>query len=166
MPDGTNSATHGEMTVKDAQYETEAILDEYFYHSNTAPFLCLRVVQRFGFSNPSGRYIASCVAAYRTGSYISGGISFGTGKYGDLAAMAASIVLDREATDPAIVLDPAHGNMREPILKLTNLMRSMTYQTHIPETLDGPLMQTSYGIKLPSIAAKIGNGKVRVCIVL
>lgn len=153
-----NSDSLGEQTARDAQYETEAVLDDYFYHSNVAPFLCPRVMQRFGFSNPSRRYIASCVQAFRSGHYASGGISFGSGEYGSLEAMAASIILDREATDPAIVHDPAHGNMREPILKVTNLLRSMEYQTSIPTSLDGPLMQTSYGVKLWGIADKIGNG--------
>ncbi|KAL7543207.1 hypothetical protein ACHAXR_012486, partial [Thalassiosira sp. AJA248-18] len=154
-----NSNIIGEQTVRDAQYETEAVIDAYFYHDNVAPFICVRIMQRFGFSNPSGRYVASCVEAFRTGTYLSGGETFGSGEYGSLEAMAASILLDREATDHAVTQDPSHGSMREPILKVTNLMRSMDYQTHIPLTLDGPLMQTSYsGAKLWDIAKKIGSG--------
>jgi hypothetical protein len=36
----------GEQTVRDAQYETNAVLDHYFYQDNTAPFLCTRIMQR------------------------------------------------------------------------------------------------------------------------
>ena len=42
---------------RDAMYETDAVLENYFYHSNVAPFLALRIIQRFGISNPSPRYI-------------------------------------------------------------------------------------------------------------
>ena len=42
---------------RDAVYETEAVLENYFYHENVAPFLALRIIQRFGISNPSPRYI-------------------------------------------------------------------------------------------------------------
>jgi uncharacterized protein (DUF1800 family) len=42
---------------RDAMYESEAILENYFYHDNVAPFLALRLIQRFGISNPSPQYI-------------------------------------------------------------------------------------------------------------
>ena len=42
---------------RDAIYETDAVLENYFYHDNVAPFLALRIIQRFGISNPSPRYI-------------------------------------------------------------------------------------------------------------
>ena len=32
--------------TRDAIYETEAVLDHYFYHKNVAPFLAVRVMQR------------------------------------------------------------------------------------------------------------------------
>ena len=81
--------------MRDAQYETEAVIDDYVYHDNVAPFLCPRIMQRFRISDPSRRYVTTCVKAFRTGSYSSGGIDFGSGEYGSLEAMAASILLDR-----------------------------------------------------------------------
>ena len=46
----------GEQNVRDSQYETEAVLDHYFYHTNVAPFLCTRIIQRLAqISNPSPR---------------------------------------------------------------------------------------------------------------
>ncbi len=102
----------GEQNLRDAQYETDAVLDTYFFQDNVAPFICIRLLQRFGFSNPSPRFVASCVKAFRTGLFTSGLEIFGSGEYGSLEAMAASIFLDKEATEVAISSDPAYGSIR------------------------------------------------------
>ena len=115
-------------------------------------------MQRFSFSNPSPRYVKSCVNAFRTGSYTSGSETFGSGEYGSLEAMTASILLDREANDVSAASDPSAGAMREPILKVTNVMRSMDYQTAIPTTLDRAPMQTTYNTKIWKLSEKIGQG--------
>lgn len=148
----------GEQTLRDAEYETAAVLDHYFYQDNVAPFLCVRVIQRFSFSNPSPRFVANCVDAFRTGLYTSGTETFGNGSYGNLEAMAASIFLDIEATEGASAASPDAGSLREPMLKLTNLMRSMDYRTAIPTTLVGDPMQTTWNIKLWQIDEKLGHG--------
>ena len=150
----------GEQNLRDAQYETDAVLDHYFYHDNVAPFMCIRIMQRFSFSNPSPRYVASCVEAFRTGLYTFGSETFGrSGEYGNLEAMIASILLDNEANEGAISSDPSYGSIREPMLKVTHLMRSMDYQTSIPTTLGGAApMQTTYNVKLWQIDKKIGQG--------
>ena len=147
-----------EVDLRDAQYETDAVLDHYFYQDNVAPFLCNRIMQRFSFSNPSPRFLKSCVEAFRSGSYTSGSVSFGSNEYGSLEAMAASILLDKEATDFAVASDPSHGSMKEPMLKLTHLLRSMEYETSMPDNLDGPPIQTTYHVNLWDIDEKIGHG--------
>lgn len=76
----------GETNLRDAQYETDAVLEHYFYDDNVAPFLCIRFIQRFGVSNPSPRYVRECSLAFKSGLYSSGGETFGSGKYGDLKA--------------------------------------------------------------------------------
>ena len=48
-------------------YETEALLDHLFYHANTAPFIAHRLLQRFGASNPSPRYIEARRGARHAG---------------------------------------------------------------------------------------------------
>jgi uncharacterized protein (DUF1800 family) len=121
--------------VRDAQYETEATLDNYFYHDNTAPFLSMRLIQRLTSSNPSPRYILVVATAFKEGLYVAeNGQSFGTGRYGDLAAMFASIYLDREARSIILDQDPSHGSLREPILKLMSVMRSMKFRSKHPVT--------------------------------
>lgn len=115
--------------VRDAQYETEAALAHYFYHQNTAPFIAVRLIQRFGISNPSPRYIKVVAEAFRSGQYQVSHNSkiFGNGEYGDLAATVAAILLDRESRSTILQMDLSFGGLREPILKLTSTLRSMEY---------------------------------------
>lgn len=72
--------------------------------------------------------------------------------------MVAAILLDREATDAAIGVEPSHGGLKEPILQVLGLMRSMEYQTHIPSTLDGAPMRNDFNVRLWKIDEKIGQG--------
>jgi hypothetical protein len=113
--------------TRDAHYETDAVLDHYFYHPNTPTFIAMRLIERFGTSNPSPRYIKIVSKSFSSGKYVKTkqNISFGTGKYGDLAATIAAILLDREATAPALDADPSAGAFKEPLLKFIGLMRSM-----------------------------------------
>lgn len=98
---------------RDAMYETDEVLKAYFYHDNVAPFLATRLIQRFGISNPSPRYVETVATAFKNGSYSSGGVTFGSSKYGDLGAAAAAIVLDRESTSEILDADPTGGSLRE-----------------------------------------------------
>ena len=143
--------------MRDAQYETNAVLDEYYYHDNIAPFLCTRVMQRFGHSNPSPRYVSECVRSFKSGSYQSGGENFGSGNYGSLEAMVAAIILDPEATDPTLMADPSSGSVREPILKVLSVLRSMEYKSEI-DTANDPLMAKDFQVRLWDIHTKIGQG--------
>jgi hypothetical protein len=110
-------------------YETDAVLDHYFYHENVAPFISRRIIQRFGISNPSPRYISQAATAFTTGTYTFQGTTFGDGKYGNLGAMLAAIVLDREARSSVLDADPTFGSMREPMIKLMAFLRAMKFQS-------------------------------------
>ena len=44
-------------TARDILYETEAVIDSLFYHPNHPTFLAIRLIQRFGISNPSPDFI-------------------------------------------------------------------------------------------------------------
>jgi uncharacterized protein (DUF1501 family)/uncharacterized protein (DUF1800 family) len=138
--------------IRDAQYETDAVLEHYFNHDNTAPFLATRIIQRFGISNASPRYVETAATAFTTGSYVSQGISLGSGKYGDLGAMLAAIVLDREFQLPILDADPSYGSLREPMLKLISFMRSMEYEP-IPGVKE---------ISLEDLQGKIGQMPFRI----
>lgn len=68
------SFLEGSATVRDAEHETDAVIDHFFKHANTAPFLCRRMIQRLTTSNPSPRYVAACSAAFNTGTH--GGVTY------------------------------------------------------------------------------------------
>ena len=110
-----------EPTERDAQYETEAFIDHLMYHPNTAPFIAYRIIQRFVSSNPSPRYVGVVASAFAKGSYD----GIGSGDYGDLAATIAATLLDKEARNAALDFDPVFGQLREPMIKWTHIMRSL-----------------------------------------
>ena len=122
-------------TLRDAQYETDAAIDHFLYHRNTAPFLAISFAKRFGISNPSPRYVKTIAEAFRKGTYHStnGNFVFGEGSCGDLAATVAATILDREARNVVLDADPVHGNLKEPALKLIGLMRNLEFHQTIPE---------------------------------
>jgi uncharacterized protein (DUF1501 family) len=117
--------------LHEAHAETDAALDHYFYHPNMAPFLAFRFAQRFGISNPSPGYIERIATAFRIGSYTfaDGGsaVTYGSGDYGDLGAMVACVLLDREARTVLLDADPTHGSMKEPLIKIVGLMRALEF---------------------------------------
>eukprot|EP00947_MAST-08B_sp_MAST-8B-sp1_P006557 g6557.t1 len=84
-----------ESRARDAEYETEALLDHLFYHPNTAPFISHLLIQRMVTSNPSPRYVEAVARAFMAGTHDATGI--GSGEYGDLKAAVAAILLDPEA---------------------------------------------------------------------
>eukprot|EP00603_Paraphysomonas_imperforata_P004238 CAMPEP_0114421664 /NCGR_PEP_ID=MMETSP0103-20121206/5199_1 /TAXON_ID=37642 ORGANISM="Paraphysomonas imperforata, Strain PA2" /NCGR_SAMPLE_ID=MMETSP0103 /ASSEMBLY_ACC=CAM_ASM_000201 /LENGTH=2411 /DNA_ID=CAMNT_0001590201 /DNA_START=27 /DNA_END=7262 /DNA_ORIENTATION=+ len=109
-----------------ALHESDAWIDHLFEHDNMAPFLATRLIQRLVTSNPSPRYVKAVVKAFKSGAY--DGKVF-SGKYGDLAATISAILLDREARSPLLDSDPRFGQLREPLLKVMHMMRSMDYQS-------------------------------------
>ena len=113
-------------SVRDAEHETAALIDHLLWHQNTAPFTAQRLTQRLTTSNPSPRYVLAVADAFRTGAY--GGRTF-SGMHGDLGATFAAILLDREARSLTLEADPTHGGLREPLLKLYQLMRSLEFRT-------------------------------------
>jgi len=129
-------------SARDSVHETEAVIDTLFYHPNHPPFMAIRVIQRFGISNPSPGFIHRVATAYSTGSYG----QYGSGKYGDLAAMAASILLDDESRQVVLDTDQAHGQLREPVIKVMSFFRSQGLQYKSPLMIPN-LMDTTQGTK-------------------
>ncbi len=121
---------------RDAYYETDEVLDSLFYDSSHPPFMALRVIQRFGISNPSPGFIHRVATAYKQGWYG----QFGSGGYGDLGAMVAAILLDDESRSVVLDTDQSHGALREPLIKVISFFKSMGLQyespLHIPTLMD------------------------------
>jgi len=118
-----------DQTQRDALYEIDALIDQYFRHSNTAPFISKNLIKQLVTSNPSPRYVEAVANAFVTGSYDGGSNSFGTGNYGDLAATFAAIFLDEEARAGILDEDPTHGLAREPVVKMMHFIRAMDLST-------------------------------------
>lgn len=113
--------------VRDAYFETEAALDQYIHHENTAPFLSLRLMQRFGISNPSPKFVLRVGKAFKEGR-VEGIPDIGSGKYGCMASMIATIVMDKESRNVLLDLDKSHSSLKEPLIRVTNLMRGLDYR--------------------------------------
>eukprot|EP01043_Picozoa_sp_COSAG02_P008440 COSAG02_NODE_270_length_26392_cov_29.151980_3_plen_1648_part_00 len=129
-------------TLRQAELETEAVLDHLTTHPSTAPFICKKIMQLLTSSNPSPRYVLEVVTAFRTGEY--GGRVY-SGEYGDLGAAVAAIFLDREARDLTLDLDPAAGKVREPLLKLLHAFRSLEYVPSRGMEIEMPHLITQIG---------------------
>ncbi len=118
------------------------MLDHYFYHENTAPFISKLLIQRLISSNPSPRYVGAVANAFKSGQYERNGVSFGTGTYGDLKSTFAAIYLDNEARDVLLDNEVSTGSLREPIMKVTAVFRSMEFQSDPPLARIDKVMET------------------------
>lgn len=116
-----NFMQHDERTARDAEYEVDALLEYLFTHPNTAPFVSDFFIKRFVTSNPSPIFVETVATAFTNGNYE----GIGSGKYGDLAATIAAVLLYKDALSPTVKADPSFGKMREPLLKLIHILRSL-----------------------------------------
>ena len=114
--------------LRDAEYEVDAFLKSLIRYSSSAPFISKKLIQYHGISNPPPGMVQRVTQAFITGSFTSGGVTFGSNKYGDLKAVAAAITLDPASLSPVVDEDPISGNIREPLLKLVQFMRSLSFK--------------------------------------
>jgi len=85
-------------------------LDALAGHPNVAPFIARQLIQRLVTSNPSPAYVQRAAAAF--------------GGAGDMKALLRAVLLDDEARKAEPAADPAFGKLREPVLRLTALLRA------------------------------------------
>jgi uncharacterized protein (DUF1800 family) len=138
-------------TFREAETETDLVLDHLVTHPSTAPFVCKKLIQRLTSSNPSPRYVQEVVTAFRSGAYKGRQYS---GRYGDLGAATAAIFLDREARDSTLDADPSHGKLREPLLKVLHLLRSLEFEPRNGVEFELSFMENKIGMfafRSPSI---------------
>ena len=102
-------------------------LDNIFHHPNMGPFLARGLIQRLVTSNPSPGYIYRVASAFDDN---------GQGVRGDMAAVVEAVLVDEEARDPARLSDAGYGKQREPIVRLTHLIRAFyEFQSDSPPAL-------------------------------
>ncbi|NRF67852.1 DUF1800 family protein [Aquincola sp. S2] len=106
----------------------EAVLDSLINHPNIAPFVGQRLIQHLVMSNPSPGYVDRVAQAFIAGRFVSTGITFGTGRRGDLAATVAAVLLDAEARDEAVAARRG-GALRPPALLFTGVLRALGGKT-------------------------------------
>jgi uncharacterized protein (DUF1800 family) len=112
-----DGSTLGPFTENEAgvQADIDGLLDHLFNHLNTPPFIARKLIQRFTVSNPSPKYIYEVAQAF---------IDNGSGVRGDLGAVIKAILLHPEARESGLAYDPAHGKLREPIIRLMHYARA------------------------------------------
>lgn len=135
--------------LRDAEYEIDAFLTHLIHYPSTAPFISKKLIQYHGISNPSPAFVQRVTQAFISGSYTSDGITFGDNTYASLKAVSAAITLDPESTFPVIDEDPISGNVREPFLKLIQVMRSLSFQRR-------PNIKLRHGL-FDNVSHKIGQ---------
>jgi uncharacterized protein (DUF1800 family) len=87
-------------------------LDTLANHPNVGPFIGRQLIQRLVTSQPSGAYVQRVAKAFNDN---------GSGVRGDMKAVVKAVLLDPEARS---VGDAASGKLREPVLRLTALLRA------------------------------------------
>lgn len=98
--------------------DIEMAVDFLFNHPNVGPFVCRQLIQRFVTSNPSPGYIQRVSNVFDNN---------GSGVRGDMKAVLRAILMDDEARSCDAILNPDHGKLTEPILRLTRMARAMPY---------------------------------------
>jgi uncharacterized protein (DUF1800 family) len=114
------------------EQDLKIALDTIFNHSNVGPFICRQLIERLVTSNPSPGYV------YRVASVFNDN---GQGVRGDLKAVLRAILMDYDARGVPITGDQGYGHEREPVVRLTNLLRAFHASTH-DGTFDIPSMDT------------------------
>ncbi len=92
-------------------------LDALFTHPNCAPFICKQLIQRLVTDNPSPAYVYRVAQKFENN---------GAGVRGDLGAVVRAILIDYEARSPLVADDPGYGKLKEPLLRLTALLRGFS----------------------------------------
>jgi uncharacterized protein (DUF1800 family) len=108
----------GQTAAQDLDQGLQTIVND----SSVGPFMCLRLIQQLVMSNPSPAYMSRCSAAFADN---------GSGQRGDLKAVVKEILLDSEARrgDDPTHLAPNDGKLKEPILLIASLLRSLNATT-------------------------------------
>ena len=83
----------------------------------------------------------------------------GRGQRGDMVAVIKAILLDQEARNLAFVLDPEHGKLREPFVRVTHLLRAFRFNvsgTVLPYDFGSAVTETTIG-QYPMSAPSVFN---------
>jgi len=102
-------------TKGDPDASLKTAMDTLAGHANVGPFIGKQLIQRFVTSNPSPQYVAAVAAAFNG----SGGVR------GDMKATIKAMLMHPEARTTS----STGGKVREPVLKLSALLRAFPYKS-------------------------------------
>lgn len=110
----------------------DLVIESLMQHDNLAPFVASRLIQHLVMGDPPPDYVGRVAQAFRRGQFTAtetdGGLVFGTGRRGDLAATVAAILLD-----PVAQRRPNRserdGHLRAPALLFTGAIRALNGRT-------------------------------------
>ena len=108
---GTTIAAQG---TADPNASLKTALDTLYNHANVGPFIGRQLIQRFVTSNPSPAYVAAVAGAFNNN---------GAGVRGDMKAVLKAVLLNPEARTTS----DRSGKIREPVLRLSALLRGFGY---------------------------------------
>ncbi len=97
-----------------AQQDLDGAIHIIVTHPNVGPFIGRQLIQHLVTSNPSAGYVGRVAAAFNNN---------GHGVRGDMKAVLRAILLDPEARGD-LKSDPIYGQLREPVLMLTAILRA------------------------------------------
>lgn len=103
-------------TTPDPRASLRQALDRLSNHPNTAPFISRQLIQRLVSSNPSTDYVRDVAAVFRQTD-------------GDLRQVTKAILLHPEARMSPADAGSTYGKLREPLLRMTHLMRALPHDS-------------------------------------
>ena len=125
-----------------AEDDLNQALDDIFNDPNLPPFVSKQLIQHLVTSMPSPAYVERVANVF---------VNNGSGVRGDLKAVISAILLDPEARadDIAGHVSPNGGRLRDPLLWMISLLRSLNGKDVSPNTLRQ--------LSIPNYAASVGE---------
>jgi uncharacterized protein (DUF1800 family) len=103
-----------ERSTADAEASLKVALDTLTNHQDVAPFFSKQLIQRLVTSNPSPEYVARVAQKFLDTN-------------GSIKDVVKAILLDKEAIGSPLQTGANDGKVREPILRLTALIRAFKF---------------------------------------
>lgn len=120
-----------------AAQSLKCALDALFTHPNVGPFFGRQLIQRLVTSNPSPAYVARVAAAFAND---------GAGVRGDMKAVLRAILLDPDARIAPAATDARAAKTREPILRVSSVLRALEAKSTTGRFQIGNTDNTSYSL--------------------
>ncbi|HEY1329644.1 MAG TPA: DUF1800 family protein [Casimicrobiaceae bacterium] len=97
--------------------DLQSMVNNVFAHPNTPVYIGKQLIQRLVTGNPSPAYVQRIANVF---------INNGAGVRGDLKAVVKAILTDPEARGGGSASDPTYGSLKEPVIMITNLVRTLS----------------------------------------